>query len=210
MLTLGLCGGSGSGKNAVGSVLSSCGFAVLDTDALYHAMTSGDTPLSREIIAHFGDAVRLPCGGVDRAVLSALVFGEEGEKKDKRVALNQISHRAVLHECRVWLGREEEKGTLVSVINAPLLFESGFGDECDLTVAVLAPEEIRLARIMERDGIEEAAALRRLRAQIGDEALTAMTDFQIHNDGSLAVLRKRTEELAEKIKKIAEDRTYGK
>ncbi len=210
MLILGLCGGSGSGKNAVGAVFSSFGFSVLDTDLLYHTMIAADTPLSREIIAQFGNTVRSEGGGVDRLALSRLVFGDGAEKSARRALLNRISHTAVLAECRRWLEAEKEKGTAVAVINAPLLFESGFHRECDLVVAVLAPISLRIARIIARDGIDEAAAARRISAQLSDEYLAEHTDLQVYNDSTEAVLYERAAALAEKIETIAKEKHHGK
>ena len=210
MLVLGLCGGSGSGKNLLGNALSSFGFSVLDTDALYHTLVCGDTPLSREIIGYFGVSVRSRDGGIDRAALSSLVFGDSPEKIEAHAALNRMAHAAVLRECRLWLAKEEAKGASVAVINAPLLFESGFHLECDLTLAVLAPRELRLARITARDGITKEQAERRLAAQLSDEYLAEHTDLQLYNDGTEEVLFERARALTETIKTIAKEKNHGK
>ena len=179
MLTIGLCGGSGSGKNAVQAAFRKFGIPGLDTDALYHRLIDGDTPLSRELAERFGKKILRADGGVDRLALREVVFADGAG--EALADLNAISHRAVLAECRTWLAAEAEAGAPAAIINAPLLFESGFHRECDITVAVIAPHEVRVARSMARDGLDREAAERRIAAQKDDAYLTAHTDYQLHN-----------------------------
>ena len=210
MLTVGLCGGSGTGKNLVSSLLAPYGIPSLDTDALYHTLIAADSPLSRELISLFGDEIGTADGGIDRAALGRLVFGEEKEAIARRLALNRVTHSAILAECRLWLKKQAEKGVIAAVINAPLLFESGFQEECDLTVAVLASEEVRLARVCERDDISAEAARARIAAQKDNEYLMAHADISLFNDGTQEELEEKVRELVKTINMIAEEQTNGK
>ena len=208
MLKIGLCGGSGSGKTLAQGLFAANGIPGLDTDILYHDMISADTPLSRALVLRFGDGIRMPDGSVDRARLSKIVFSDNGTAALSD--LNRITHRAILEQCRVWLDEKEREGAVAAIINAPLLFESGFDRECDLTVAVVAEEPLRILRIMKRDGLSEAAARRRIAAQISDAELSNRADYTIQNDGDEEALALRIAELSDTIKKIAEENPHGK
>ena len=206
MLTVGLCGGSGSGKTLAQDAFLAAGIPCLDTDALYHAMLSSDSSLSRSLVKHFGKEVEDGDGGIDRRALAAIVF-EAGEAGSERLAaLNRITHGEILGECRVWLGQQDAAGVLAAVINAPLLFESGFHKECDLTVAILASRNKRMERILSRDGITPEEAARRIDAQLDDAFLIENTDFQIRNDGTVEALFEEVARLSDTIKKIAEEK----
>ena len=208
MLVIGLCGGSGSGKTLVQREFAICGIPGLDTDLLYHEMIGTDTPLSRELADRFGSDIRREDGSVDRARLADLVFGS-GKENSLR-DLNRITHAAILSRCREWLAACERGGAFAALINAPLLFESGFDRECDLTVAVLSRFATRILRIARRDGITEEAARRRVSAQIADEELARRTDYQLYNDGTEEELAGQVLTLCDRIKKIAEENPHGK
>ena len=182
MLKIGLAGGSGSGKGIVSSLFSLSGIPAIDCDAVYHDMISRDTTLTRELAAAFGEEILSRDGGVDRRVLFDVAFRDF----ERRNRLNEISHRrirAVLHE---WMDRAEKQGIPAILVDAPLLFESGFDRECDLSIAVTAPYELRVERIMQRDGITRPRAEARIAAQISDEELARRADLVLQNDGDLA------------------------
>ena len=80
-------------------------------------------------------------------------------------------------------------------VDAPLLFESGYGDECDVTLAVLADRDLRRERIMVRDGLPSEAADARLNAQKPDEFYTERADYVIRNDGDIDLVRRDVEQL---------------
>lgn len=210
LLTIGLCGGSGTGKTEAQADFALCGIPGLDTDMVYHTLIAADTPLSRELAAFFGEKILMPNGGVDRTALSALVLGDGEECRQRREALNCMTHRAVLVECRSWLAKQRADGAFAAIINAPLLFESGFHTECDLTVAILAPRKVRITRIMERDGISRQSAQRRIDAQHDDQFLVAHTDYQINNEGARDALYEKVAALASVIKNISEGSNNGK
>ena len=191
MLTVGLCGGSGTGKSAAQADFALYGIPGLDTDLVYHALIAPNMPLTHELAETFGKQILTAEGAVDRTALSALVFGKIEECVQRRNELNRITHQAVLDECRGWLATQREKGAFAAIINAPLLFESGFHTECDLTVAVVAPREDRIDRIMKRDGISRLRAEQRVDAQLSDQFLLVHTDYYIENNGTREALRER-------------------
>ncbi len=205
MVTVGLCGGSGTGKSTAQAAFAKHGIPALDTDLLYHRMVDAPSSLSTAIIAEFGGDVAHPDGSVNRAALAELVFADGEVGQLRRRILNAMTHTAILEECRRWLLEKRASGAYAAVINAPLLFESQFDKECDLTVALLAPDALRLERIMARDGIGKEMAERRIAAQHSNEALTKMADCCIWNDCTLDEFEKKIADLVHMIKKMSED-----
>ncbi len=186
MLVLGLTGPSGSGKGVVCSFFAAENIPCLDTDAVYHALIEKPSACVEELKEHFGETILTADGGVNRKKLAEAVFGDKEEKKERLLLLNRITHRYVLDACRHWLRLQEKAGKKAAVIDAPLLYESGFDKECDFVVAVLASRQTRLARIILRDGLTGHEAQTRLEAQPKDAFYITKADFVIHNDGELA------------------------
>ncbi len=199
---IGLCGRSGAGKGYVSRMFAEEGIPAIDTDAVYRDLTaSGEvlSPCMAELRDRFGEAVCNPDRSLNRAHLRTLVFGEQN--KENLRDLNEITHRHILKET---LRRSEslfKDGFTHILIDAPLLFESGFNELCEAVVCVTAPEEVHIRRIMERDGIDKESAQLRLNSQIAESALTAMSDIVIANDTDKETLRTRVKAAAERLKK---------
>ena len=171
---LGITGGTGAGKTTLLHALERRGALVLDCDAVYHEMLRTDAPLRADLTAAFGD-VFAPDGGLDRQKLGNIVFGDAG-------ALAQLDAIIFRHLPRALARRMEESGARLIALDAIKLVESGLGALCDVTVAVTAPEEVRVRRIMTRDGISEDYARARVRAQRSEEAFRADCDAVFENN----------------------------
>lgn len=183
MKVIGLCGGSGSGKSTVSTYFAAYNILPINTDEIYHALTVEKTPCVCELESAFGAKVVNSDGSLNRKALSAVVFSD----KAKLDLLNKITHAYVLREVRRIIARATEDNYFAVLVDAPLLFESGFDSECDAVVAVVADEEIKLSRIVERDGITEDAAKKRLASQLSDEYLRQRADYVIVNNSSCAL-----------------------
>ena len=197
MQVIGVCGGSGSGKGELCRLFAEIGIPSIDTDALYHDMTAGRNSLTEALAARFGEDILDANGALCRARLSAKVFahGASAELAD----LNRITHFHILAGVRVWLAQCREKGVPAALVDAPVLFESGFDRECDAIICVTAPRDLRIARIVERDKISVADAERRIAAQKSDAYLIDRCGSHIINAGNLDSLRARVREVAQKI-----------
>ena len=209
MLVIGLCGGSGTGKNLVQAMLSKLGIPGLDTDVVYHRLIGTPSPLTKALSHRFGKEILGLDGAVDRRRLRDIVFADGETGKAALSDLNRISHAAVLDECRAWLSERSAEGAIAAVINAPLLLESGFHTECDAIVAVLADETVRVARLTERDGLTEAEARQRINRQASDATLHEHADFILRNNGTEAELWTQVLSLKEYINNLAKEQTNG-
>jgi len=190
MVVIGLTGTTGAGKGMVSAVFTAHGIPCLDTDAVSRTVTAKGMPCLSELTAAFGQGILTEDGSLDRKGLASLVFCEEdAEKKaEKLAALNRITHYHIRRTSETWLAAQREAGVRAAVIDAPLLFESGFDALCDKTVAVTAPPDVRLARIMARDNISRDLALHRMASQHDDAFFETHCDEVIANDGSLSEL----------------------
>lgn len=194
MKIIGLTGTTGAGKGEVGHIFASLGAVICDTDAIYHRLLAESESLRRELVDAFGDITDAN-GNVDRKKLAPIVFADP----EKLAALNRITHRYVLEETSRILADAAENGVKVGVIDAPMLFESGADKMCDTVVGVTAPADVRLVRIMARDGISEEAARKRIENQHTDAWFRETCGKIIVNDTDTEALRQNAERVYKEI-----------
>lgn len=178
MLTIGITGPTGSGKTTALEALRELGAEVIDCDALYHQLIRGCAPMLDEIRRRFGDGV-FDRGVLDRKALGRVVFGDGRALDD----LNGITHRYIAAAVDRRLKRARDAGRDAAAVDAVALLESGLKDKCDCTVAVTAPEGLRLGWIMARDGIGEEYARARMAAQKTADWFEARCDYVLRNPG---------------------------
>ena len=179
-MILGITGGTGCGKTTLLNCIAERGGLILDCDAIYHDLLRTDPALLSAIEARFPGSVEN--GALQRKKLGNLVFSDEKALED----LNAITHGAVKAEV---LRRLSEKPRLAA-IDAIALFEVGLATLCDITVAVTAPEEARIQRLMVRDGIGRDYAKRRIAAQKSAEWFRERCDYCLENNGTQADFQK--------------------
>ena len=179
-MILGITGGTGCGKTTLLNCIAERGGLILDCDAIYHDLLRTDPALLSAIEARFPGTVEY--GVLQRKKLGNLVFSDERALSD----LNAITHGAVKAEV---LRRLSEKPRLAA-IDAIALFEGGLATLCDITVAVTAPEEARIQRLMVRDGIGRDYAKRRIAAQKSAEWFRERCDYCLENNGTQADFQK--------------------
>lgn len=196
MIVLGLAGGSGSGKTTVSSLFAKHGIMPVNTDEIYHDLTSSQTMCLSSIVEEFGHAVLNKSGTLDRKALGDIVFSDS----EKLGRLNTIAHYYVLCAVRDIISDAQARGYFGVIVDAPLLFESGFDRECDAIVAVVASKEKRVERITARDGISVADANRRIANQLPDEFLSSKADYIITNNSTTKELAKQVECVVNSIK----------
>ena len=179
MLKIGLCGSSGSGKGYVCRLFAKHGVAYIDTDLVYRENVLSLAGCVDELVREFGSGI-LENGFVSKQQLAKIVFEGEGASARLR-RLNEITHKYIRIETDRLVSQFESQGYGAVLIDAPVLFESGFDKMCDVTVCVTATYEEKLARIMERDGITKEKAQARLNAQLSDPELRKRCTYEIDN-----------------------------
>ena len=178
MIKIGLCGSSGSGKSCVCQKLEEYGIKWIDTDKVYRELVTKDSECLNELVECFGKDILKENGELDRTALSKKVFEESRENLKK---LNEISHKHIKTKTLELMDEYEAQGYKGVTIDAPVLFESGFDKLCDITVCVIAPYELKIKRIINRDGITRDKAISRLNNQLSDNELIALCNYKIEN-----------------------------
>ncbi len=207
MVVIGLTGGSGCGKGYICRIFSDFGIKSADADKIYHGIVSTpDSPCLAELSEYFGNEILKPDGSLNRVRLSQIVFARGAEKDLKY--LNKTTHKYVLSECRKWLSEREADGDEAALVDAPMLFESGFDKECDFVVSVIADYAQRVKRLKERDGITETQIKARISVQHTDSFFKENSDYVIINNDGLDIRRQIAEILHDiRIRTGGTDRT---
>ncbi len=173
-MILGITGGTGCGKTTLLTLIREHGGLVLDCDALYHTLLRTQKDLLCAIEARFPGTVAQ--GVLQRKKLGNIVFSDRQALLD----LNKITHSAIKAEVL----RQLEAKPALAAIDAIALFEGGLAELCDITVAVTAPEEARIDRLMARDSIPEDYARSRIRAQHDESWFRSRCDYVLENNGT--------------------------
>ena len=192
MKIIGITGGTGCGKTTALNELERRGALLIDCDAVYHRMLETDRPMLNEIEKYFPGAVI--DGKLDRKALGAVVFTDEEALRD----LNIITHRHINLEIRRILREHAMNGGTLAAIDAIELFSSGLAKRCTATIGVIADREVRIDRIMRRDGISREYAMMRVNAQRPNEYFIQKCSHVLENNGS-------QEEFIEKCRKTFEE-----
>lgn len=174
MTVIGITGPTGAGKTTALRALEELGVEVIDADRVYHRLLEESGELKAALLKAFGDDLLDETMQIDRKKLAQTVY------PDRLGELNAITHPFVVAQVdrRLARAREEDRP---AAIDAIALIESGLGDRCDAVVAVVAPLETRIRRIMARDHIDEAYARRRALAQKGEDFFRAHAGYVLEN-----------------------------
>lgn len=194
MMIVGITGPTGSGKTTALKVIREMGGCVLDLDAVYHGLLKTDAGLLRELDTRFPGVIRN--GELDRKALGNIVFADKQALSD----LNAITGKYILAETDRQLEAAQRQGVPIAAIDAINLLEGDLPERCDVTVAVTAPVEIRVGRLMERDGISEEYARLRISAQQPNEYFEAHCDHTLRNgEGTQQAFAQSCRELFDRL-----------
>ena len=176
-----ITGGIACGKSLFSHYLRQLGVEVLDADDVVHRLEEPGGAAVDAIIALFGEGVRRPDGGIDRAVLGALVFADASA----RTRLNGVVHPLVKAEIMGWLAEPCQRMKAVVI---PLLFEVGWSADWDVIICLASCEAVQIERLMRVRGLSEEQARRRIAAQMPVAEKAARAHFVVNNDADAAAL----------------------
>lgn len=197
MTVIGLCGGSGAGKTTATETMRRLGAEIIDTDRVYRELCIAGSECLRELADAFGGDIIGLDGELDRKRLAALIYNNT----EARTRLNETTHKYIKAETVSRIEKYRRLGAVAVVVDAPLLFESGFDSLCDTTVGVVAKRETRIGRIVARDGISREHASARIDAQYSEEFLRGRCEYILENNGGLDSLAESVAELYAEIVK---------
>ena len=177
MKIIGLTGQTGAGKSTVAKALEKSGYYHIDADRVAKDVINADSGVIAALSREFGKDIVLPDGTVDRKLLAKRAFSSKQETEK----LSLITHPAVVEHIKGIISEKANENALGVTVDAIGLFESGLSKLCDINICVVAPEEIRLDRIIKRDKISLESARQRVSAQKGEDFFLANADRVVKN-----------------------------
>ncbi len=180
-MTAGLTGGIGSGKSTVARIFAWLGIPVYNSDQEAKRLMTENEELIRAIKTLLGTESYLEDGSLNRSWIAARVFKDDELLRK----LNALVHPAVYHDFDRWKSAQQAPYVIKE---SALLLQTLSKQPVDKVIAVLAPEEIRIRRVMSRDGMERSQVEQRIRKQETEQALREVADYLIVNDGIQACL----------------------
>jgi dephospho-CoA kinase len=175
MLKIGITGGIGSGKTTVCRVFELQNIPVFYADLQAREIMSSDELLVAEVKSAFGADIYNSDGTLNRSKLASLVFNNDSLLAE----LNSLVHPAVFRAFDKWV--QHQSGPYV-IKEAALLFESGSYKDCDATILVKSPYDLKLRRVAQRDSITEADIIKRMAKQMDDSEKETLCDYILQND----------------------------
>ncbi|MCR4616516.1 MAG: dephospho-CoA kinase [Clostridiales bacterium] len=192
---IGLTGQTGAGKSTVTKELEKLGCFIVDCDIVAREIVEKGSPVLKKLSEYFGEDIINPDGSLDRRLMAARGFADE----ESRNKLNSVTHPAITKKTLEYINSAAKDGASVAVIDAALLLESELKNYCDIVVSVIAPPEVRIERIIKRDGITAEQAMERMNAQKDEKYYIENSDMIIRNYPSLK-LKDQMKELTSYIK----------
>jgi dephospho-CoA kinase len=197
MLIIGLTGGIASGKSLVTRVLRDLGAHIIDADKIVHGLLGAGQEACREVVHHFGVAIQLPDGSIDRRKLGDIIFNHPEE----RAWLNQCIHPRVFEAYNQQIRHiSERQPDAIVVMDAALLIETGYHKRMDKLIVIYATQKDQVRRLMERDRFSLEQAMARISSQMPLDEKRTYADYVIENTGTREETERRTREIFSKLR----------
>jgi dephospho-CoA kinase len=190
MLHAGLTGNIASGKSSAALMFAELGAHIIDADSVAHDLLSSGAETCKKIIDAFGAEILGPGGEIDRKTLGRIVFFDP----DKRLLLNSLIHPDIHAEIlRRIFELEQSSSNGIVVVDAALMVETGNYRMYDCLIVVTCDPALQIARLMNRDGLNEREARARILSQMPIEEKLKVADYTIDASGTLRQTRKQVE-----------------
>ncbi len=197
MIIVGLTGGIGSGKSFVSKIFKVLGVPVYHADKQSKTLVNTNKQLQKDIKEAFGPDI-FTSDSINKEQFAHIIFSD----KPTLQKANAIIHPYVKEDFKNWISRlQAGSSSLYCIIEAAILFESGFDSDVDIVISVSAPESLRIKRIMQRDGVSNADVRKRIQFQMPDEEKKSRSDFVINNNET-DLLVPQIIDIHEKIQRI--------
>jgi len=193
MVTLGVTGGIGSGKTTACQFLAEQGAYIFNADQVAKQILLTDEDVQEEIETEFGTSIRHN-NQVDTQKLARIAFASE----ENQTTLNNILHPLVIENYLAQVEKQKDDQSLF-VVDAPLIFESGFDGHLDYTALIYTKYKIRLSRAIQRGTLSREQILKRMELQMPDEEKRELANFVIENNGTIADLKQRMQQLYDEL-----------
>jgi dephospho-CoA kinase len=195
-----LTGGIATGKSFVRTEFERLGVPTIDSDVLAREAVEPGSPGLEAVRERFGPGVLDASGALDRKKLAAIVFADAAARRD----LEAIVHPFVRDATERWLASLDPAQHTFAIADIPLLYETGRDRDFDLVIVATCDTQTQLRRLMKRDGLDEAAAARRIAAQLPVEDKAARADYVIRTDGPFDETRAQVERVHRKLSTAAD------
>ena len=200
MFLVGLTGQTGAGKTTVSELFAAEGLAVINADTVARQVVEKGTSCLEALHRVFGDRILLPEGQMNRKAVAAMIFGDASARERYQAIIYPYITRTIRQQAE----QLAASGSRIILLDAPTLFESGIARFCSAVISVIAPPEIRRARICSRDKLTEDEAEQRMNAQHSEDFFRANSDAVIENNGSEAALAAAVRQTVRMLRALAE------
>lgn len=190
VVIIGITGGIGSGKSTISDWIREEGYTVLSSDDIARELMTNNAELKSSLIDSFGEEIYLEDGGLNKSLLSSLIFDSHRSQVKK---VNQIVHPFVIDFIMNSLEELAEAGNKLLFVESALMFESGMAEGYDYTITVHTDEDKVIERVQKRSNMSEEKIRTIMKSQLNPIEKKKLADFVIDNNGNLEVLRQSFE-----------------
>lgn len=194
-LVVGLTGQTGSGKTTVADILKKNGCLIIDADLIAREIVEPGHKCLLELKKEFGDIICNKDGTLNRRILASIAFSN----KEKTNKLNNITHPFIVSKINEIIKDNDNKCRII-IIDAALLIESGLNKICKIVISIIAPESIRINRIIKRDFITKEEAIKRVKSQNNEEFYRSNSSYVLDGTQDKYIIYEKVKEILDKVR----------
>lgn len=194
-LVVGLTGQTGSGKTTVANILKKNGCLIIDADLIAREIVEPGHKCLLELKKEFGDIICNKDGTLNRRILASIAFSN----KEKTNKLNNITHPFIVSKINEIIKDNDNKCRII-IIDAALLIESGLNKICKIVISIIAPENIRIKRIIKRDFITKEEAIKRVKSQNNEEFYRSNSSYVLDGTQDKYIIYEKVKEILDKVR----------